>query len=466
MNVDILQRLAIEIQDFYENPSSVTPTVTAEQVREYLEHYDFQAPVPQNELFGEVMQMMRYWNIQISHPRYFGLFNPAPTLSAIVAEAMVATYNPQMAAWSHAPAANEIERHTLHYIARKIGLLPEHHSNPSGILAANFTAGGSEANHSAVLVAMAHHFPETLENGLLFLKKQPVLYVSELAHNSFDKIAKHVGLGLNALRIVPVTDDLKMDTAALQSMLTQDKADGFAPFMVVGTAGLTSCGVIDPLSDLAAFCQKHQLWFHVDGAWGGAAVFSPVLKPYLAGIELADSVTIDAHKWFNLTMGAGMFLTRHPQANAAAFNVRADYMPASQEDVAVPYLTTMQWSRRFIGLKLFMMLADMGEENFAQLMVHQTAMGERFRQKISEAGWQVVNDTPLPVVNFTHPALMEKGLTVDGVLAQLYAEHEVWISSVTLRGQKVFRMCITNFKTTEADVDFLVERLKSLLHTP
>lgn len=459
MDTAILQRLVAEIEAFYEHPSAVSPNVTAETIRKHLQSFDFQQPIELNNLFEEVCQMMRHWNVQISHPRYFGLFNPAPTLSAIVAEALVAAYNPQMAAWSHAPAANEIERHTLHYVARKIGLLSPQEARPSEVLAANFTAGGSEANHTAVLVAMAHHFPETLEEGLLVLAKQPVFYVSELAHNSFDKIAKHVGLGLRALRAVPVDYDLKMDVEALQMMIAQDIAQGFAPFMVVGTAGVTSCGVIDPLPALAAICQKHQLWLHIDGAWGGAAAFSPTLKPFLKGIEMADSVTIDAHKWFNLTMGAGMFLTRHPQANANAFKVRADYMPVSEEDVAVPYLTTMQWSRRFIGLKMFMTMAETGEENFAKIIDHQTAMGAYFRQKITAAGWQIVNDTPLPVVNFTHPELVARGVAPDTVLEELYAEQQLWISSVTLRGQKVFRMCITNFKTTEADVDFLVERL-------
>lgn len=449
---DLLDRLTAEIQDFYENPTPVNPHVTAEQIRQHLHSFDFAQPMDADRLFSDVRQMMRTWNVQITHPRYFGLYNPAPVMTAVVAESLAALYNPQMAAWSHAPAANEIERHTLHYIARKLDL-------PTAGLAANFTSGGSEANHTAVLVALAHHFPQTLDAGLWALTQRPLVYVSELAHNSFDKIAKHTGLGWQSLRVVPVDDTLRMDVQALKTLLEEDRLAGHQPFLVVGTAGVTSTGTIDPLPELAELCQRQGLWFHVDAAWAGAVVMSERLKSTLAGIERADSVTVDAHKWFNLTMGAGMFFCRHADAVTQAFSVRADYMPASQADVAVPYLTTLQWSRRFIGLKLFMALAELGETGYADMIERQAALGDYFRKKLTERGWQIVNKTPLPVVNFTHPILEKKGLSADGVVAKLYERSDTWISTVTLRGRKVFRMCVTNFKSTEADVDELLRQL-------
>lgn len=456
MNNPILLKLADEIQAFYEQPSIVVPDVTAAEIRAHLDHYDFSQSVDNELIFDDVCLMLRHWNIQISNPRYFGLFNPAPTFSAIIAESLAAVFNPQMAAWSHAPAANEIERHTLHFVARKLGL-------GTSNLACNFTSGGSEANHTAVVVALAYHFPETLEDGLRSLNKQPVLYVSELAHNSFDKIVKHVGLGMKALRTVPVDDALCMDVQALRQMIQADQLAGLQPFMVVGTAGVTSTGTIDHLDELATICQENKFWYHVDGAWAGAGVFSEHLKPYLIGIEKADSITVDAHKWFNLTMGAGMFFTKHPDANTAAFRVRADYMPASETDVSVPYLTSMQWSRRFIGLKMFMTLAEKGEKGIAEVIDNQVNLGNYFRKEMQQKGWKMSNDTPLPVVNFTHPRIESGEFSIEELLEKIYAEREVWFSSVTLRGQKVFRMCITNFKTTEADVDFLVARLNDFI---
>ncbi|GAA4456762.1 pyridoxal-dependent decarboxylase [Nibrella saemangeumensis] len=452
----LLDRLTDEITSFYENPTAVVPQVTAEQIRTHLQSFDFCKPIDAERVFEEVQYMMRNWNVQITHPRYFGLYNPAPLLTAVIAEALAAVYNPQMAAWSHAPAANEIERHTLRHIAQKIGL-------PLEALACNFTAGGSEANHSAVLVALAHNFPQTLEDGLWALPQRPIIYASELAHNSFDKIVKHTGLGLDGLRIVPVNDSLQMDVNALRILIKQDQNAGRKPFMVVGTAGITATGTIDPLTAIADLCRQYDLWFHVDAAWAGAAVFSDTIRPALAGIELADSVTVDAHKWFNLTMGAGMFFTRHAGSNARAFTVRADYMPPSEEAVSVPYLTTMQWSRRFIGLKLFMALAELGEDQLARMIEYQAGLGAYFREQLKQEGWIVVNETPLPVVNFTHPRIRMSAVSVDGVLTKLYAEGDAWISSVTLRGEKVFRMCITNFKTTRADVDSLMDQLNRLV---
>lgn len=452
----LLDRLTEEIIAFYESPTAVVPQITAEQIRTYLQSFDFNRPMDAEQVFDKVQHMMRHWNVQITNPRYFGLYNPAPLLTAVIAESLVAVYNPQMAAWSHAPAANEIERHTLRYMAGKIGL-------PLQNLACNFTSGGSEANHSAVLVGLAHHFPKTLEDGLWALSQRPIIYASELAHNSFDKIVKHTGLGLDALRIVPVDDSLQMDVNALRILIKQDQNAGRKPFMVVGTAGITATGTIDPLEAVADLCRQYNLWFHVDAAWAGAAVFSDALLPALAGIEQADSVTVDAHKWFNLSMGAGMFFTRHADSNARAFNVRADYMPPSEEDVTVPYLSTMQWSRRFIGLKLFMALAELGEEQIARMIEYQARLGDYFRERLEQEGWQIVNATPLPVVNFTHPRIQSGAITVDEILNQLYAEGDAWISSVTLRGEKVFRMCVTNFKTTHSDIDSLMNQLSRLI---
>jgi glutamate/tyrosine decarboxylase-like PLP-dependent enzyme len=156
-----------------------------------------------------------------------------------------------------------MERHVLQFIGRKLGF-------PDENFAAHFTSGGSEANLTAALLALAKRFPAYLQKGLVGLGTQPTLYVSEYAHNSFDKIVKHVGLGTDALRIIPTNDALQMDPEALRRQLEADVQQGCTPFMVVGTAGTTSAGVIDPLPALAGLCQQYGCWFHVDAAWGGA----------------------------------------------------------------------------------------------------------------------------------------------------------------------------------------------------
>src|SRR5262249_42746299 len=161
-----------------------------------------------------------------------------------------------------------------------------------------------------------------------------------------------------ALRRVATGPDLRMDLADLARQVQADRRDGWSPLMVVGTAGTTAAGAIDPLREIAWFCRSHGLWFHVDAAGGGAAILLPAMRAQLDGIDAADSITCDAHKWFSVPVGAGMFFCRHPKIVREAFRAKTAYMPAgSGESTSDPYVTSTQWSRRFIGLKLFLALA-------------------------------------------------------------------------------------------------------------
>ena len=182
--------------------------------------------------------MLHTWQVQVTHPRYFGLFNPSVTLASIVADALAAIYNPQLATWRTSPAANEIERHTLDWLAAKFGL-------PANAIAA-FTSGGAEANLSAVIVALTRAFPGYGERGLRSLEASPTVYLSGEAHHSFNKIAHMTGLGRQALRAVSTGRDLKMDVEDLAKRIAEDRGHGLKPFMVVGTAGTTGAGAIDP----------------------------------------------------------------------------------------------------------------------------------------------------------------------------------------------------------------------------
>ena len=453
----VLDKLSAEILDFNKQLPQlpVMQNVTPGEIREHLASgYDFSQPIPVDQLLDDVRQMMRRWNIQTTHPRYFGLFNPTTSLASVIADTLVALYNPQLATWSHAPVANEIEAFILNYLMRYFGYDPA-----TG--AANFTSGGAEANLSAVLVALTHHFDSYGDDGLLeTLDAQPLIYLSQEAHDSFVKIAHMTGLGRKALRVIPVDDRLKMDISALLARYSEDRAAGHRPFMVVGTAGTTSAGVIDPLPELAELCETHQLWLHVDAAWGGAAVLSPRLRGYLRGIEAADSITCDAHKWFSVPMGAGMFFCRHEGSVSQTFRVSTAYMPGETREAVDPYVTTTQWSRRFIGLKLFMALAEAGVDNFAARIEHQTDMGDLLRDGLRASGWRIVNETPLPVVCFSHPQLDAEQLS--RLLEELYAQGTAWISQARLKGDMpALRACITSYRTQAEDVAFLVETLDS-----
>jgi aromatic-L-amino-acid decarboxylase len=442
----ILDKLVEEIGNYYENVSDLKPVpdVSGKEIREYLDkHYDFKKPLPLEKLTGEVSEILRRWMLHTNHPQYFGLFVPGTMLASTIADALVALYNPQLGVWWHAPAACEIERFTLQYFLKKFGFPVEGSS-------ANFTTGGTEANLSAVLAALIRYFPEYGDGGLQALKKQPVFYVSEEAHHSFLKIGQVCGMGYNAVRNVPVEDEFKLDMNQLNKMYEDDMQNGFAPFMVVGTAGTTSAGVIDRLPEIADFCKDRNLWNHVDAAYGGAAIMSPKLKTALKGIERADSITCDAHKWFSVSMSAGMFLCRHRENVTEAFHAGAAYLPATIKDTIDAFNTTIQCSRRFTGLKLFMNLAELGESGYIKLIERQADLGELLRRELTNSGFEVLNSTPLPVVCFTHKNIYDGHLTVEKVLERIYKDGNFWLSGTKLKNKiPAFRACIISFRTDE-----------------
>jgi glutamate/tyrosine decarboxylase-like PLP-dependent enzyme len=430
----------------------IVPDVTPHQIRSYLSsRYDFTKPMALDDVTADVERMMRDWQVQVTHPRYFGLFNPSVTLASVIADLLVAMYNPQLAAWRTSPAANEIERHTLAWLTDKFGL--------PATSAASFTTGGAEANLSAVVVALTRAFPEYGDGGLRSLSASPAIYLTREAHDSFSKIAHMTGIGRRALRMVETDRDLKMDVEDLARQVAEDRRSGLAPVMVVGTAGTTAAGAIDPLPALGRFCRTEGLWFHVDAAWGGAAIISPQLRGHLAGIDAADSITCDAHKWFSVPMGAGMFFCRHPEVVGEAFRAQTSYMPGKTAGPVVdPYTTSVQWSRRFIGLKLFVALARHGESAYVEMIEHQARMGDVLRESVERAGWRIVNNTPLPLVCFTRD-----GLVASRFLKALYQRQIAWMSEVRLRDDApVVRACVTSFRTSESDIEWVVREMSQL----
>jgi glutamate/tyrosine decarboxylase-like PLP-dependent enzyme len=199
----------------------------------------------------------------------------------------------------------------------------------------------------------------------------------------------------------------------------------------------------------------------VDAAWGGAAVFSSKLKTALAGIQAADSVTCDGHKWLSVSAGTGMFFCRHKDAVIRAFSTDAAYVPERSKDGRTyHYLTSLQWGRRFTGLKVFLMLASLGMAGIAERIEHQARMGEYLRQRLRETGWEILNNTVLPVVCFMHPKIKTSKIPLSGIIRELKCNNHGWISSTLLqRKTPCLRACITNFRTREDDVDALISGL-------
>ncbi|MEZ4413194.1 MAG: aminotransferase class V-fold PLP-dependent enzyme [Gemmatimonadales bacterium] len=449
--------IATEIADFRRRIRDlpVIPDATPGSLRAELEpRYRFDRSIDLETLTADVMRLLRTQQLHVTHPRYFGLFNPQVREAGIVADTLAALYNAQLAVWSHSPAANEMERLALRALAVRIGY------DPDGMLA-QFTSGGAEANLCSALCALAFQFPNWADGGVAALGTRPAIYVSGESHHSFVKIAKMTGLGTASVREAPVRADLKLDPVALEQLIEADRIAGWSPLLIVGTAGTTAAGIIDPLPELADVARRTGAWFHVDAAWGGGALMSDTLRPHLEGIATADSVTWDAHKWLSVPMGGGMFFCRHPDAVKQAFAAVHTYMPVPTGDTVDGFQTTPQWSRRATGLKVFMSLAELGIEGYGTLVDHQAAMGQLLRDKLTAADWTLVADTPLPVVCFTHPDIEAGRLSIDDVVQRVYASRQAWISPVILGGHtRALRACITSYETEPKDLDVLIEELE------
>lgn len=435
---------AIETEDL----SNLTELDAAE-VRAFVERIDFDAPLPPREALRFAVEGLSRYTINFRSPRYFGLFDPAPATMGVVGEALVAAFNPQLAAWLASPFAIEAEQKLVRAFGSQFGLAGDATDG-------TFTSGGAEANLTAVLTALTHAFPDIAERGLRALPKQPVLYVSEEGHPSVHKAARVTGVGEQAVRRIPVDERLSLDVDELQAAIQQDRAEGHTPVLVVATAGTTSAGVIDPLDAVADVAAAEGVWFHVDAAWGGGATLVPALRPALSGIERADSITFDPHKLLSVPMGAGLYLTRHPNVLEATFHVSTSYVPGSGELVN-PYAHSLQWSRRFIGLKVLLALAVAGWEGYAAVLGHQVAMGELLRERLRAARWLAVNETPLPLVCFVDDA----GADPDTVIEAVNASGMARIFGATLPpGRRVIRAAITNHRTGPQDIEALVDALE------
>jgi glutamate/tyrosine decarboxylase-like PLP-dependent enzyme len=452
------KRLIDQVETYFDtiDRRSVSLPSDPAEIRAMLEPLDFGRPVTPADAVDLVVDGLWRHQVHTSHTRYYGLFNPNPTTMGIAADLLVAAFNPQMAAWSHNPMACEIEQHVVRAFARRFGYSDED-------VAGSFTSGGAEANHTGLLAALCHRFPTFKKHGTRALPGEPKLYVCEESHHSFAKAARLCGIGDDSVVTVPVDDRYVMDADSLAERVRGDRKDGKAPFLVVATMGSTNAGLIDPIDRILDVAEAESMWVHADAAWGGAAVLVPELRPCLGAIDRADSITFDAHKWLSVPMGAGMLFTRHRDILEETFGVDTQYMPLSHDvEIVEPHRTTMQWSRRFIGLKVFLSLLVAGWEGYESALRHQKEMGDVLREKLGAHDWRVVNDTPLPTVCFddARAGADNSFETLAGIARPIVEEGRAWISTTRIGGVRpVLRATITNYRTQPSDLDALVDNL-------
>lgn len=453
---EVLRIVWDRLETFYSDTKSlkVGPELDKSQIQKWITDLIQHPSSDMTERAISVVEGLKRYSVHTSHPAYFGLFNPRSSFAGIVADLITATMNPQLAAWSHAPLANEIEQYLIHDLGEKFGYTRE---ASDGV----FCSGGAEANLSAVLCAVTDKVSDYKRLGLINQVQRPIIYCSEHAHHSVARAARIVGLGSDSVALITTDSHQRMNTSDLILRLRQDRSLGHLPIMVIATAGTTGPGSIDPLIEVGKIARQEGLWYHIDGAYGAAVILSEAYADLLHGIAWADSITFDIHKWLAVPMGASVLLTRHKSILQVTFGMSAAYMPGDSKGMSVtdPYMHSIQWSRRFIGLKLFMSILAYGWSGLGHLVDHHIDLGHLFRTCIQQQGWVILNDTPLPVVCFTDAEHIGIRGYAEKLCKYMISTGRAWLSVYPIDDCDVLRVCFNNYITEAAHVHDLVTLL-------
>lgn len=411
----------------------------------------------------EVFREMVDKGFHVPSANYFGLMNPTPTYIGVLAEAMVAALNPQLATVKRSQLASKIEHETVRWIGERVGWQGEFNGT--------FTTGGNEANFSGLALALAWKFPSVIEEGIAAAAGQPVLYASDEAHHSLDKSAGLLGIGRKALRRIPVNHNVQLDLQTLERAIRDDLSHGKKPFCVVATAGTTNCGAVDDMVAFAGICRRHDLWLHVDGAYGGSAIFSDKYRHLVNGIEQADSITLDPHKWLAVPLAAGVILTRHPEMLERAFAVSAPYMPKAAEAKGIDNSRiSTQWTRRMNSLKLWLTLRVHGRRAYEEHIERQMKLTQGFVAWLdSSEQFELAAPQALPIVVFRVKnqdfSREQRAAAHAAIVQQVTGDGQRWISETRVNGQSVIRMMVISYLTQEWHLRDLQQALEEAAKT-
>jgi aromatic-L-amino-acid decarboxylase len=412
----------------------------------------------------EIAQELIDKGFHVPSANYFGLMNPTPAYMAVMAEALVAALNPQLASTARSQLASRIEAEVVRWLCERAGW-----TEPAG---GTFTSGGNEANFSALALALCHHFPSVAEEGVASLPAAPVLYTSSEAHHSLEKSTGLLGLGRRALRRIPVNDRIQLDPGHLERTIREDLAAGRKPFAVVATAGTTNSGAIDDLPALAVLCRRYGLWLHVDGAYGAAAILSDLHRELVRGIGSADSITLDPHKWLAMPFAAGVILTRHPHLLEQAFGVSTPYMPQGAPGAQTDnFKISTQWSRRMNSLKLWLTLRVHGRRAFERHFARQLELAHGFAARFAASPvFEVAAPIYLPILNLrrkdgdTHEP--RRAAEHQRIVEEVTRSGERWISTTAVAGRSVIRVMIISYLTEARHLDALWKALHEAAQKP
>ncbi|MGB3774193.1 MAG: aminotransferase class V-fold PLP-dependent enzyme, partial [Leeuwenhoekiella sp.] len=391
----------------------------------------------------------------LSHPKFFS-FVPGPSnyISAM-ADTLATGFNVFSGGWAAAPSAAELEIVTMNWLLKMFGF-PQ--KKGGGI----FTSGGSMANLTALVTA------RNIKCGEDFSKA--TIYLSDQAHSSNIKAIRVMGFRKEQIRIIPTDMEFKFGINKLKNAINRDRLEGMEPFCILASAGTTNTGTVDPLVEIGEICKKEKLWFHVDGAYGGAAILGKEGKKLLKGIEKADSLTVDPHKWFYQPYEMGCLLVRNHKWLSGTFTEKPEYLRdvEGNESEINFFDHGIQLTRRFRALKFYMSVKTFGLKAFREAVQYNMDLAEATEAHLRKSRtWEVVSPATLAIFNFRYNPI-DKNLNEEEldklnskISEKVVLSREAMLVTTVLNGMIVLRMCLINPRTTLQDVKDTIKLCES-----
>jgi aromatic-L-amino-acid/L-tryptophan decarboxylase len=395
-----------------------------------------------------------------SHPRFYGFINATADPVGVAADYLAASMNPNC--WGGDHAAIHVEHRVMRWLAEMLG----YPADAEGIL----VSGGSMANFTALATARRAMVPGNVREDGLAGEGRPrlVVYASDQVHHCVDKAVDLLGIGTKNLRKIETDDRFRIRMDLLAKAVAEDRREGLTPAIVVGTAGTVNTGAIDPLEELADFCRREALWFHVDGAYGAMARISAALAPLFAGMERADSIAADPHKWLYVPYEAGATLVRKPGRLAATFRKFPEYL-ASDPDSPFPGPAWfaergVELTRSFKALKVWMGMKTHGRRGYARAIENDVRLARVLAGEVERRpDFESLAPTVLSIANFRYKpkdtglADAELDRINRGIVNRLVADGSFFLAPTILKGRTALRACIVNFRTREEDLTGLLD---------
>ena len=411
-------------------------------------------------ILTQTTQLLRDYSLFNGHPRFWGYITSSPAPIGAFGDLLSSALNANVAAWTLAPMATEIEKQTIQWLAQFIGFPGEH-----GVM----VSGGNMANHVALLAAMRAKAGNRIRTqGLRGLEKPLVLYCAQETHTWIQKSADLAGLGTASIRWVNTDEEGRMDIDQVEEMILDDLTAQNEPFLIIGTAGTVSTGVIDPLAAIADIAKKYDMWFHIDGAYGGVAAALPEWREAYNGLTEADSVAIDPHKWLYVPLEASCILVKNPSYLTDTFSYHPPYYQFDSNVVNfVDY--GPQNSRSFRALKVWLSFRHLGIKGHQQLIREDIQLAQYAYQLLEQQPHIECITQQLSITTFrfvpealrTQPHAPETDHYLDHLnqtlLEKITQSGEFFLSNARVQDRFVLRLCIVNFRTRIEDIRALPE---------